>query len=1396
MSHNIKGELTLTFRDAETLEITKEIDASNLFTVFGSKMLLTPGFTVSTGGQSPNIKTMQDVSGGFALIGISSSKPVASRAYPDLKSIYGKGSVLVAPTWNPGTPPYIELKGRFTAPGSTRTINSIYVGSNNLIGTQYYQGSATNIAVLSSPCTQLTTEVLDITYRIQLIEQAYTGTDANVIKSSDTLGLYSLYAYFSTGMYSMPQYVETSWSKSPPNTVPYHTLAGSMGMVTDYARTANQYRFRWNWTKNYTTTDRVGAVMSSIQINGTQVNGSPIKWPNIGNTVSWANTVNYLTPVWAPLTTASFANKPIQVIHNHNANAVAPFLDVSFLATSQGSINVSASSWDVNGYPEFDRVEFTSTGAVGSAKYLFKKRIMLGFDEGNNYNPNISTYNQFLYGSNSTDNSIPTYKGFTSFMQNIEQYDDKRVVLFEATGISILQMITGEAVTFHSTTSPALPVTNVGQVATDTLGNVWVACRNTGLYKIANPLTSPTITKMTASTNGIPADTGCFGVALGYGGKVWAVFDGGLSSTVNNGTSWFNHNPASTPSFSYTGITNNNWNVVRMLRVDINSVDNQMAVVCNPPLATASNYNIGIWWSLTTAALAGFQLSAGAGFSTPRYGQVRCSKVGSGWAYTTPTGANDQMGTYIPTFNTGTITQLTSSPGNSYVFGSQHQIAFSYDYYGVPYCIATSNGPNQVNSLDNTVYGVIYNGSALSNFITSTTTGNGSGSIFSTEMYPNANPVILTRGMNRILYNAQNAYNAGTTQLPLLMNQLSPTNYVDPLNGRYSPFEEMAWEKYHWNGSAWQLRYFADATDTSTYAHNGIRHNFDTENHTFTGRSMIDTSGLFEASAFTSNATFAFYITPVAKLTTSSRQEAQRTLLSIEDSTSIFRVYWDNGSGSIVVVHGSVGNAAGTSTTVTTTPANGSSYRIVITVAGTLCKIYSNGVQLGTNITLSNTPNWANSTGNLKAYVGSKVYSRVQTLTSPWPGHFFKGTITNAQFWNVAWNTTDIANDAAAPTGVISSQSATNLRARYELTQSLAGLETKPTHSTYQVLPNGTQIKFNDGVSGNSFVTGDYYTYGVVDGILKDNANSFTDTHALYSKPINASFNEFLNTTGTNIISATSAPVTERIRPLANMFVDWIDGDVARHSRFTTDNQLNFVEFGSGAPSATNSGFIAVQGITADGNVTFSTFTASENAVYCGLSTDVASAANISTVTNYGFVFAAAGTCSIVQLTTTMLSGITYNETDVFEVRRTGTTVTYYKNGGLLYTSLVASSGTLYNRIVMASGGFDGSNGVRNVNITYDLPSYFMQIGNSTTFTGKFSPDFIAVEDGIPTTISITLNGGSPIAVTTTTVAMHLIPTPVAGTAYLNGNAGWLKFNPADVGAVVGGYVTVIYDKF
>jgi len=134
------------------------------------------------------------------------------------------------------------------------------------------------------------------------------------------------------------------------------------------------------------------------------------------------------------------------------------------------------------------------------------------------------------------------------------------------------------------------------------------------------------------------------------------------------------------------------------------------------------------------------------------------------------------------------------------------------------------------------------------------------------------------------------------------------------------------------------------------------------------------------------------------------------------------------------------------------------------------------------------------------------------------------------QLWNTVWTPADITADNGNPTGVITTQPTSNLVARYELTQSLEGLETKPTHPTSEPLIDGVIIAFTNGAGGNAFVATDFHTFGMVDGLLKDNATSFSQYTSVYYKPTDFDFQTFLNAAGTNIIDAATRTITEPVK--------------------------------------------------------------------------------------------------------------------------------------------------------------------------------------------------------------------------------------------------------------------------
>ncbi len=75
----------------------------------------------------------------------------------------------------------------------------------------------------------------------------------------------------------------------------------------------------------------------------------------------------------------------------------------------------------------------------------------------------------------------------------------------DATGITIRGLNDSLCVTFDATTTPILSVTGINQVTVDDAGNIWIACSNTGLHRLSDPLGSPTVSTMSNAANSIPA---------------------------------------------------------------------------------------------------------------------------------------------------------------------------------------------------------------------------------------------------------------------------------------------------------------------------------------------------------------------------------------------------------------------------------------------------------------------------------------------------------------------------------------------------------------------------------------------------------------------------------------------------------------------------------------------------------------------------------------------------------------------------------------------------------------------------------------------------------------------------------------------------------------------------
>jgi len=96
--------------------------------------------------------------------------------------------------------------------------------------------------------------------------------------------------------------------------------------------------------------------------------------------------------------------------------------------------------------------------------------------------------------------------------------------------------------------------------------------------------------------------------------------------------------------------------------------------------------------------------------------------------------------------------------------------------------------------------------------------------------------------------------------------------------------------------------------------------------------------------------------------------------------------------------------------------------RVVVTVDGTTAKCFVDGIQLGSNVTISNI--------DLSSAAEVKIGGRYDGTAL-----FFNGSLSDFQIWNSVWSATDVANDYAEPNQLVSSVSVSNLKGWWAMTE-------------------------------------------------------------------------------------------------------------------------------------------------------------------------------------------------------------------------------------------------------------------------------------------------------------------------------------------------------------------------
>ena len=1367
----LKSEIILTIRDANTLEVKRVQKEENISTIrltdhqIAGKSIKGSGVW---GGSGADVEldaiyiSERAVDEMYCMINFRSTTNVKRS-----EDRTGDGSGTYFPN---ADPPYVEFINRFQPPASvTRNIRTIFLGISDT--TKDWCGTISSLGVV---CTQTTTEILDITYRVQGIIQNVQGVGSPTNDNPDAhihvdYPVHLLQNLLGDTRLAWPWSATRIWSSRIPDSS-YRRFGPQEDVNLDDI-SINVSRRAGTFSFSQSVADNVGKIFGAILY---QYNTGTDIWNTLGK---------YQPSIVTRAVPADFPNKPIQPIHNHNTSAVSPFLDVDFLASGVGFPTVNGDNWTNPDWPKFYRVEYVQTGDVGVSSYFFRRMETLGF--GTNYlsrreylsNRHVQSLNNAL---EATDSTIYNSHGLSlngidiETERRVEEYFGAKVISWDDTGITIQDLATNEYVSFDANTTPALNVSSVRQVAADDALNVWVADALGGLYKITDAFGTPTITKMTNATNGIPAggDINCYAVTFGYNDAIIAIFNGGLSISEDYGTSWTNYDSSGSPvGFNWTGITDNNWANVVGVRADRENPDHRIGIVAIEGI----NHRI-VWWDVVNDAQSGY-VDAIVDFHVSNF---KCSRYKSAWMVNAGLYGNSR--TYRIVYGTASLANI----GTGTWFGVGGNVSFFYDRYNTPY---TPTPPpstfgdkteftscvNKMIDRFNGVWG--YSGD-----------GDRADAIWYNSERDPTSIFVVDHGnedKNRLL--------APQSVYP------STASAQDSLGFEHSGMSESIWKEYRWNSSgspavaAWELNYSTPAVDTGSggNGYDGARHGFDIEDHNFTGRSMVDISSVFAGSEFgaITSATFAFYVTPETKdsatFNVPSRQEREQVIFEVNDADgNRLKLFWDDdGLGQMRLQDATTGTDVGTNPGVT-----GSSYRVVVTVDETTAKLYIDNVLKGSH-TLASSLNFSNTgspSKSIVAYVGARTHWTGYDPLVEYPWEFFRGDMTNVQIWNEAWNAADVATDNASPTGVISpvGSPTPNIVARYELTQSLVGLETKITHGSSESLEDGLTIFFSTGVGspppvGNDFVATDYHTFGVVDGILKDNAISWDRSDLIFLGPADTEFGEFLDELGNDTVPSTTPIITERMQ-------------------FPADGRAGIQTIVGQAFASTDAittGGTTGQHLPGNGYIEATVPSGDESSSHFGFVASPTS--TVSTLSNFTheLQFNSDGTVDAVESGTAKSTDHPYSRSDKFRIVRTGTTITYQQDTGggfaTFYTSLVGSSGDIWGRVNIRTYGY----AFYDMDIQYTRDAYIMDIGNSGTLTGKFATYFHHMETTDTDTMEININGTPADILVSNTRISNMTP-PAAGQIAINGEMGILVFNSADVGKTITGNIVTLFDKF
>ena len=540
-------------------------------------------------------------------IGISEEESSSSFCSGNITNRPDSGLMVTGyPTYTPATlidNEYITYRALINPGASIRGINSIYL---DVLGTvsSHEPIPVTTVLNLPSTCSQGTSEVLDITYKLIGIPPA---TNVNA-------GQQHYFKSFLRQMFMPTPALRPFNANSGYYGVPFKTIApAAFRDISDNLAPLTYALFVQVYPLDLATTLTQLYKESLISLSASIDDAT-----GVGRYLaSYGGSNNYQRSAMSSINVFPDGVSPIGNTFKLKASANGPFQDIINIADMSGSVNYVGSGWTDSQLPSIVRTNITGTGAIGVATYNISVRKWFG--SNNNGFGTCPEIMQGLQSCNSTTGVImPQTLAGDATGQNVRYLTATPInsifkflpgglkcaihSIIDPTGIGIIDLLTQHHVAFNSLTTPALSVTDIRQISIVSDGSILVACANTGLWEISSDLL--TVTQKTGVNAGVDF-TKCYGVTIKSDGTVFAAFDGAICSSSDLST-WTHYNASTTPQFSFTGISNSLWSDIRSIKIDPLHVDDRLAI----KRTTADTI---VWWSVAGSNPTSNALSANLG---------------------------------------------------------------------------------------------------------------------------------------------------------------------------------------------------------------------------------------------------------------------------------------------------------------------------------------------------------------------------------------------------------------------------------------------------------------------------------------------------------------------------------------------------------------------------------------------------------------------------------------------------------------------------------------------------------------------------------------------------------------------------------------------------------------